>query len=616
MTHLSEASHRLSVIRASLHELHDLAQVASDFDAVYALVLPSAKFHGGLDISVLDAVAELAHKIGPSSVLVTIGDPEDLVHIHEWVSPILHYQLWVSVKRTSPIPSPDNSTLPNGHFGLLIHSKYSGALKHAKTRVQYSFCPACGKTTKDYGGKKHTFNSNGTLLSDVWRDISCDYSGDLDAVIIRLADLFGINPYQELFLYDLRNLPNENRTSIVRKAASSSENKNQHAKAASFLYADSTIAGSYLRLGDCLRELAKVPDDSVDFAFADPPYNLKKAYHGYNDDIDVVEYFSWCDKWLVELARVLRPGRTLALLNIPLWAVRHYHLLERILDFQSWIAWDSLSFPVRQIMPAHYTILCFSKGKPRTLPGLLEPQEDISELKTDYSTDSILFPRAQNYCSRTSCVLGRLNSGESDKTTLSDLWWDIHRLKHNTRRVDHPCQLPPLLMYRLIALYTKSGEMVLDCFNGAGTTTLAAAQLGRRYIGIEASLKYDQMARSRHNEIRLGIDPFRKQKQDYIEKNSRVKRLPRRRYEVTKKELQLEVKRVSQLIERNPTRNDMVHLGQYPIEYYDEYFINWGEIRAAVRQNGVPERNISANPPDNLDSDDTATPRGEHHARR
>ena len=42
-------------------------------------------------------------------------------------------------------------------------------------------------------------------------------------------------------------------------------------------------------------------------------------------------------------------------------------------------------------------------------------------------------------------------------------------------------------MRRLIALFTEPDEVVLDCFNGSGTTTLAAAQLGRRYLGIEAS---------------------------------------------------------------------------------------------------------------------------------
>jgi site-specific DNA-methyltransferase (adenine-specific) len=43
--------------------------------------------------------------------------------------------------------------------------------------------------------------------------------------------------------------------------------------------------------GDCLKRLRQIPDNSIDFAFADPPYNLGKKYHGYSDDLKIKEYF-------------------------------------------------------------------------------------------------------------------------------------------------------------------------------------------------------------------------------------------------------------------------------------------------------------------------------------
>jgi DNA modification methylase len=355
------------------------------------------------------------------------------------------------------------------------------------------------------------------------------------------------------------------------------------------------IPKSGLFNGDCLAELRQLPDNSIDFAFADPPYNLKKEYRGYADDLSIRDYFTWCDAWISEVARVLRPGCTFALLNIPLWAIRHFLHMESILEFQNWIAWDALSFPVRMIMPAHYAILSFSKGESRPLPGLTERAGNV-DLPNGSLASKTLAPLGEGYCLRWPCVSKRLRTGVNDRDVLSDVWWDIHRLKHNSRRVDHPCQLPPQLLYRLIALFTEPGEIVLDCFNGAGTTTLAAHQLGRRYVGIELDSQYHQLAVERHREIDEGLDPFRKEERELTAKNSPVARLKKQRYEVPKKTLQLEVRRVAQLLGRLPTRADMIEHGQYPIRYYDEYFISWGEVCAAARTTGMSETREGTEP--------------------
>ena len=136
--------------------------------------------------------------------------------------------------------------------------------------------------------------------------------------------------------------------------------------------------------------------------------------------------------------------------------------------------------------------------------------------------------------------------------------------------------------------------MVLDCFNGSGTTTLAAHQLARRYIGIEKNPTYYNMMVRRHNEVEYGLDPFRKEKRVLTAKNSPVERLPVQKYEVPKKTLQLEVKRVAQFLKRLPTREDMIAYGKYPIRYYDEYFISWGEVCAAARTTGMSEERLTS----------------------
>ena len=65
--------------------------------------------------------------------------------------------------------------------------------------------------------------------------------------------------------------------------------------------------------------------------------------------------------------------------------------------------------------------------------------------------------------------------------------------------------------------------------------------------------------------------------------------MPEQQYQVPKKTLQLEVKRVAQILGKLPTREEMMQYGKYPITYYDEYFFSWGEVCAAARYDGMSE---------------------------
>ena len=73
---------------------------------------------------------------------------------------------------------------------------------------------------------------------------------------------------------------------------------------------------------------------------------------------------------------------------------------------------------------------------------------------------------------------------------VSDVWSDIHRIRHNKHRDPHPCQLPIHLLERLILMSTDEGDIILDPFMGTGTTAIAAARLGRKVIGIDLDPQY------------------------------------------------------------------------------------------------------------------------------
>jgi site-specific DNA-methyltransferase (adenine-specific) len=86
-------------------------------------------------------------------------------------------------------------------------------------------------------------------------------------------------------------------------------------------------------------------------------------------------------------------------------------------------------------------------------------------------------------------------------TIASDVWTDIHRIRHKKRRDEHPCQLPEHLLERLILMTTEVDDIVLDPFIGTGTTAIAAKRLGRNYIGIDIDPKYVKIAEKKLEDV-------------------------------------------------------------------------------------------------------------------
>ncbi len=570
MPHVSENVKALKLETIMIDDISNVGVIAAGRPGAYLFRLPFGRTSFDAKNSRLNFVAleKLCGRLHPESTVSILTTPADAAALVAILDKVLTLRHWVVVKTTADAYPQKDGQLPNRHAALLLFNKQDRGIRHTTTRINYTYCPACGKTTKDYGGKKHMFHQDGTLISDVWRDVEWNPRSGIDVISSRLRDLLGVEPYSKLFVCDLSECTD------LMPADNHEEGQQSPAPNVRRLR-------SKLIHGDCLEALRSIPDNSIDFCFADLPYNLKKKYYKSTDDLEIVEYFSWCDQWLRELFRVLKPGRTLAVLNIPVLAARHYQFLSSIMEYQAWIAWDALGFPVRKIMPAHYALLCFSKGEARPLPGLAA---DANEEETPH-----LLPQGESFCVRPNCFNNREKLEINDRGSLGDIWHDIHRLKHNSRRVNHPCQLPPLLMRRLFALFTEEGEIILDTFDGAGTSTLVAHQMGRRYIGIEISKRYHNLALKRHRLIDEGGDPFDKNDAVPKAKNSHVQRLPKVKYRVSKKVLQLEIKRLAAELGRLPTREDVKQHSQHPFKYYKDYFINWGEVCAAARTTGMSE---------------------------
>ena len=230
--------------------------------------------------------------------------------------------------------------------------------------------------------------------------------------------------------------------------------------------------------GDSLAELKKIPNESFDLIFADPPYNLqlknelkrpdRSKVDAVNDEWDKFKSFKSYDdftfKWLSECKRVLKKDGTI-------WVIGSYHNIFRvgskIQDLGFWILNDVIwnknnpmpNFRGSRFTNAHETLIWASKSE-----------------KSKYTF---------NYQS-----LKCLNDDLQMRST-----WNLpicngnERLKYNGKKV-HSTQKPEALLHRIILASSNKNDLILDPFLGSGTTAVVSKKLGRNYFGIEKEKKY------------------------------------------------------------------------------------------------------------------------------
>ncbi len=235
-------------------------------------------------------------------------------------------------------------------------------------------------------------------------------------------------------------------------------------------------------LGDCLEVMKGIEDNSVDVCFADPPFNLEKKYTNYKDQRPPEDYIEWCEKWLHELWRITKPTGSIFVHNIPRWLTYYASILNKFAYFRHWIAWDAMSNPLdKTLLPAHYGTLFYTKQP----VGF-----KFYEIRAPHKRCRICDAYLKDYG-------GKKDQMHPFGTLVSDVWTDIHRIRHNVRRDEHPCQLPIHFMERIVLMSTDPGDVVLDPFLGTGTTAIAAKALGRHFVGIEIDPEYVEIAKKK-----------------------------------------------------------------------------------------------------------------------
>ena len=243
--------------------------------------------------------------------------------------------------------------------------------------------------------------------------------------------------------------------------------------------------------GDCLEYLPWIRDEIVDTFFADPPFNLRKTYgKKAKDDRTDEEYLQWCYQWIDHAIRVVKPGGAIFIYNIPRWNIMlGAYLTNAGMTFRHSIAVDiknTLPIPGR-LYPSHYSLLYFTKGKPKTFRKIRIPIETCRHCGGE----------VRDYG-------GHRHAMNPLGANLRDVWTDIPPVRHwkfksKARRCN---ALSTKLLDRVVEVTTSPGEIVLDPFGGSGTTYVVCEKKARRWIGIEIDFAEEIKARLEDPTIR------------------------------------------------------------------------------------------------------------------
>ncbi len=244
--------------------------------------------------------------------------------------------------------------------------------------------------------------------------------------------------------------------------------------------------------GDSLELLQKLPEESVDMIFADPPYNLSNngftCHAGRRVSVNKGRWdvsrgieadYEFHLSWIQACKRVLTPSGTI-------WISGTYHSIYacgyalqlagyKILNDISWFKPNaSPNLSCRYFTASHETLLWAKKDEKG------KHLFNYSEMKEGSWPDDIIKKKGKQMRSV----------------------WAINTPKQSEKRHGkHPTQKPEALLRRVILASTGEGDSILDPFTGSSTTGLVAYQLGRSFIGIDTEEEYLEISRRRFEDL-------------------------------------------------------------------------------------------------------------------
>ncbi len=277
---------------------------------------------------------------------------------------------------------------------------------------------------------------------------------------------------------------NDERKTVNRKEKEKNRESYYYARNNDFSDTNNEVPSQYVNqivCSDSKSVLKQLPDNCIDLIFTSPPYNFGLDYNKNDDDHHWEKYFQLLFGIFDECVRVLKYGGRFIVNVQPLFSdyIPTHHIISNYLmnkkliwkgeilweknnyncKYTAWGSWKSPSNPYLKYTWEFVEVFC---------KGTLKKSGDSS--KADISGDEFK-----------KWVYGK---------------WSIAP-ERRMKEFDHPAMFPEELATKVLKLFSYQDDIILDPFNGVGTTTLVASLNNRRYLGIDISEEYCKKAKER-----------------------------------------------------------------------------------------------------------------------